>query len=113
MKYWAMAVQFVEEIMPNIQDNIKEFVLNMGLGMYVKDPDDEAFSPVRWEESPLVKQYVKELEDLINQEAKRIAMECVPNPIEASLSVLGSRDIDMFYGYKMAIKQMKSNIDKL
>lgn len=44
--------------MSDLDERLKGIWLDFGQGMYVQDPDGQVFTPVRWEESPLIGDYV-------------------------------------------------------
>lgn len=46
---------------PTDEQELRELLLSFGQGMYVQDPDEGIFTPIRWEESPLLEKYVQSL----------------------------------------------------
>jgi len=64
-----------------LSERIEKILLDMNMGCYMQDPDDESFTPVRWENSPLLPKYVEQINLLLAE----VIDEVVPKPRQNAL----------------------------
>lgn len=61
--------------MSSIRTQLRQQILDFGIGMYVQDPDNQSFTPIRWEDSPLIDEYVDAILKLISEERNKAKAE--------------------------------------